>query len=236
MDPTYFTHKQDYPLVWKLLEGLSTAMLPGYLLAGQPLFTGLGLVYSVHWLASLLYHLNPSENTFLVDTHFIDMVSMERVVSLFGAQWLYLLYSVGLLFHVNAWHRWACFCKIGVIVTAIIVGVDRVTVWYLLSWVVSAITFVLSSYAYKVQRFAWSVALHVCFHLSLGWTTYLEPAYYTVTRRGASQVLAYTWYFVYFLWNYARSWITAFRASRDVSGASETTLLVTQSDEASFRP
>ena len=189
-----------FPLSYRLAEGLSVSMLLGYLCGGGSVFTPLGVVYAAHWIASINFHLSPSPGNFELDTHLIDLVTLERLFRFCGNPLVYPIFQLLLLSGYNQWHRYSVFVKVFLIVTYL--ALTRLqSVVYLSSWVLACVCFLLSDKALHHNLYLLSVVLCVLFHLCIGWTSYMEVVYYREggIEAGVARIATFVTYVEYAL-------------------------------------
>ena len=155
-------------------------MLLGYWYGcGGILLDPLSLVYTLHWMASLYNHLFPCYMSFIVDTYFIDMVTMERLVYMNPdlSVWIHGCFVFFLLWHSNHFHPFVCFGKVmfSVFLTGI---VHQPPFWYNLSFFVSAVLYVLSDLTFHHSQLYPKAMAHVFFHACISYTAYEESFLY----------------------------------------------------------
>lgn len=169
--------KRNYelPLSLRIIEGLTTNMLLGYLYAGGKLYSPLSFVYILHWMASFNQHVFPSYKNFLIDTHFIDMVVMEKMFYVFHSYWIYIVYLI--LLDSNQHHSYICFCKTMFSILCLII-LKNTTLQYNMSHLLAAFFYVLSDRAVVHYKLLPKTFFHLCFHVCISYTSYLEMEYY----------------------------------------------------------
>lgn len=187
---------RQLPWTLRLLEGGSTNMLLGYLYAGGGITSPLSLVYMMHWMASLHNHLFPSYDSFLLDTHLIDMVMMERLVYIFSYTWIYGLFLLFLLTNSNHIHPFVCFLKAMMAVLWIHLACHP-SREYSLSFIGTAFFYMLSDWAFSRSRQYLKVGSHVCFHLCATYGAYEETKLYTDMEQQTFHGIRSVMYMIY---------------------------------------
>lgn len=187
------------PRYLRVAGGISVlSMWLGYIFGGGKLLSPLSLCFFLHALSSIVYEVWPGIVTLGIDTHFIDLVTMERLGTILNSNWVYLGFVLFQIF--NSSHRLFVTGKILVIVGLIYLLVN-VSLVYILSWAVSLFLFMLGDYFLNIGQYCVKGLVHILFHMSLGVTTYLESSYYPVINRPftASFGIAYMSYVLFSL-------------------------------------
>lgn len=167
---------QNYklPITIRALEGLTTTMLLGYWYAGGHLVSPLSFVYTIHWMASLRYHLYPSYRNCLLDQHFIDMVCMERLFSIYGSYWIYVIYLSTMW--MNEVHPYICVLKVMSDVTFLFLLTTSYQ--HFLCFVIGGLLYLWSDlFSRQYCLYKKSLAC-IGFHVSMTTASYLEKQYY----------------------------------------------------------
>lgn len=180
-----FHLKSMIPTRYRILEGLSTSMLPGYLLGGGPPFSLLAFSYFVHWLASFNYHMHPVVTNFWLDIHFIDLVAMERLYHLYGNIWVYPIFLFLVLSKINEANMYVMFFKVA-LVCSLVVCTHSFSWQYTASWWIAALLFLIGDQFLSQSRFGWAVLFHTLFHFSLGFSAFWEVPHYIQSTHAAS--------------------------------------------------
>lgn len=160
------------PKQLRQMEGLSTMMLLGYLYAGGSLFSPLGFAYATHWIASYQHHTQPSNESFLIDVHFIDMIAMERLSYLYG-QVMHGIFVIMMLTEMYKYHRLFMFVKIIVIFSLLFLN-HHLSKPYILSWVFSGVLYFVSDQLLTMNLSYMKALCHIAFHLCLTYNSFLE--------------------------------------------------------------
>lgn len=163
------------PLITRVMEGMTTNMLLGYWYAGGAIMSPLSLAYLLHWVASINQHVHPSHQNFVIDTHFIDMVSMERIFATTGSQYIYLFYF--LTMWANKHHPFVCFCKVLSAVSMLYLY-GKTTITHLLVFLHGGALYAMSDYCFRQSMLYWKVVFHIAFHMSMTMASYLEKDFY----------------------------------------------------------
>lgn len=187
------------PVIYRCIEGLTTTMLIGFLCGGGTLFSPLGFVYALHWWASYNHHRNPSDESFLLDVHYIDMVAMERLSYVFDP---YVIQPSFVLFLFTGFyqrHRLFPLVKIFIIVVLLYLTQELETS-YIISFLCCGVLYTLSDIFLVTNFLKLKVLCHVLFHLCLAHNSYLEvPMYKDIHSEHFSilRVLSYSLYILH---------------------------------------
>lgn len=177
MEDIYFQKNRQLPFLMRFMEGITTNMLLGYLYAGGCSISPLSFVYTLHWIVSMYNHLFPSYHSFLLDTYFIDMVHMERLVYMYNTTWIYGIFLFFLITNSNHLHPFLCFGKVMLSILWIIITKNP-SMFYNVCFFASALFYILSDVAFRYSKSYLKVLAHVCFHLCLTCAAYEEKKMY----------------------------------------------------------
>lgn len=158
------------PFVYKLVEGITTLMMPiGHVIAGGSIFSTLFIMYLLHAMASLSFHLFPSELTYWLDVCMINFLIMERVYFISGNLFVYPIYLTSMFMETIKSH-----VHIIVRVLLLILFVSSFDMYDVSLWIICFITFIQSFY-YCVHGDAFKTTLTCClYHFYLGVLSALE--------------------------------------------------------------
>ena len=191
---------RELPLFLRVMEGGSTMMLLGYWYGcgGKIILDPLSFAYSLHWISSLYNHLDPCYKSFLIDTYFIDMVAMERLVYMNPdiSIWIHFCFFLFLLANSNHFHPFVCFGKLLSCFLLTFFLHDH-PFFYNLSFVLSGIFYVLSDYALYYSLQYRKVMAHVCFHVCLTYGSYEESFLYNKNYKQQFHLLRIVMYLFY---------------------------------------
>lgn len=161
----YFIERSFYtPISYKVMEGITTFAMPiGYLYGGGEYCSILFVMYILHSFASLLFHLFPCEETYTMDTFFINLVAIERGQSALFRWWLYLLGLISMVIERKKSHL---FVVIRVMLVILLSNTDMFTYY---NWIICCLLFILSSY-FMFKLDAFKTTIFCClYHLHLGY-------------------------------------------------------------------
>jgi hypothetical protein len=192
MDLIYRNHQN--PLIVRAVEGLSTNMLLGFWYGGGCVDSSLSYAYILHWMASFYYHTCPSFQSFMIDTHFIDMVVMERLYYLHNSIMIYIIYLFFMLSNSNRLHPFICFGKNGVAVALSFVY-GKFPYEEFLFFLMAGGLYILSDICLQNNRLYLKCMAHTCFHFCMTICSYLETNSYCFEKNNNS-----LWIVVYFLY------------------------------------
>ena len=196
---TAFQQRPLAPFLYRLLEGISTICMPvGFVCFGGDIYSGLFLIYMLHFIASFLYHLYPSPLTYYLDISMINLMIMERGYLKTQNLWVYALCMLSMwIEHVKS-HK-ALFHRVGIVC---LLGI--VSPLYLYCWVITSILFLCSSeYANEYPLVASMTC--VLYHVYLGLTSALEvEMYYPLPTNPFSQWIRYLFYFLFLILSICR--------------------------------
>lgn len=198
---TLLRKNRELPLFQRVMEGGSTMMLLGYWYGsnGKIMLDPLSFVYSVHWISSLYNHLYPCYQSFLLDTYLIDLVAMERLVYINPdiSNWIYACFVFFLLSNSNDFHPFVCFGKV-LSCFLLIFFLHDPPFLYNLSFLLSAILYVLSDYAFYHSLQSQKGMAHVCFHMCITYGSYEEAFLYNKNYKQPFHFVRIIIYFLYF--------------------------------------
>lgn len=163
------------PLVARVMEGATTNMLLGYWYAGGAMMSPLSLAYLLHWMASINEHIYPSHRNFVIDTHFIDMVTMERMFAITGSYYIHLFYL--LTMWTNTHHPFVCFCKV-LSMVSILYLCGKTSTTHLLVVLHGGALYAISDYFFQQSMLYWKVVFHIAFHMSMTMASFIEKDFY----------------------------------------------------------
>lgn len=171
-------HENKKLSIWfRLLEGATTMMLIGYILGGGCILTPLGVVYIIHWISSINYHLFPSLTSMYIDIHFIDMVVMERISYKIGDGLIHMLFILALITNINSYHRLVMYIKVIIIVILLLIMNIQFHPLYKLNWFMAGVFYLTGDILIHYSVILKSIS-HICFHIFLSLSSYLEIPYY----------------------------------------------------------
>lgn len=183
------------PLLYRILEGVTTFSMPlGFIIGGGNVRSILFLVYVIHSIFSLCFHLFPSELTYWLDVSTINLLIMERWYNFNSIIWTYPLYLATMFYEFPKSH-------IGIIVRVIIILIlSRISsIYYWCLWAICFFTFA-QSYQYMLKRNAFKTIITCClYHIYLGCICSIEVSYYNRENNIClwEQILRYFFYFVF---------------------------------------
>lgn len=105
MKKTCFRKMKETPFVYRFFDGITTSTIPmGYLLAGGEWYRYVFWVSMIHSIASYFYHVCPSKTTYFLDIELINIMVTERIYSITGNIWIYILCVCSVLFEPTRSH------------------------------------------------------------------------------------------------------------------------------------
>lgn len=189
------------PFLYRVLEGMTTLCMPlGFIVGGGSINSILFLFYIIHSMASLSFHLFPSELTYWLDISMINLLVMERGYNLCCSVWVYPLCLITMFYESPKSH-------VGCVIRTVMIVILSQTssIYYWCMWIICLFTFLQSS-NYMIKGDAFKTMLTCClYHIYLGCICSIEISYYKSFSGNScllEQFLRYCFYFVFIFYTF----------------------------------
>lgn len=161
------------PVAWRLVEGLSNAMLLGHWWGGGEAWSVLTCVYAVHWAASIRQHMWPCQRHLEADACLILVVAVERVFLLLPSHPLVWVVAC-LLLCDNPDSTDVCFAKVMLVVALVVACHGSVPAWWVAWFLLGGCCYLASNWWFWASRLYAKSLAHIGFHVCLTCAAYLE--------------------------------------------------------------
>lgn len=184
------------PFYYRFMEGISTFCMPiGFLWAGGKITSNLFLIYILHSMISLCFHIFYSPLTYFLDTSMINLLIMERGYLLSQNLWIYILCLTSMFLEKKKSHQMVIL-RVGFV--CILNYHKNISQIYLLLWFVTLIFFIVSCKYAQINHFILTTTTCIMYHIYLGLLSSVEVEYYIDKETTNLHVFSrYCFYFLF---------------------------------------